>query len=226
MILPRHHGYLLVALILMFAASPALFADIAVIDFEGLSDGTFVTTQFPGVTFSNAIIATAGISLNELEFPPKSGVNVVIDFGGPISVSFATPISTFEGFFTYLEPVTIQGFDASDNLLGSSSSLFSNNLACLDGPPCSGDPGSSPNEPIQLDSAGNISSVVITGDPAGFSFALDDVTYSSGPITVTPEPKLVLLTGILFFLIVWQTAKAGRAHRETPAQGVNSRVRI
>ena len=47
----------------------------ATLDFESLSDGDAVTNQFigEGVTFSNASILTAGVSLNEFEFPPKSG---------------------------------------------------------------------------------------------------------------------------------------------------------
>jgi hypothetical protein len=42
------------------------------IDFEGFPDSTIVTTQYPGLTFSNTIILTSGISLNEFEFPPHS----------------------------------------------------------------------------------------------------------------------------------------------------------
>src|ERR1035438_2645635 len=98
----------------------------ATITFEGLPDSTIVTNQYPGLTFSNAIILTAGISLNEFEFPPHSGVNVVSDNGGPISIDFASPVQSFGGYFTYAEPLTIQAFDASDSLLASSSSLFSN----------------------------------------------------------------------------------------------------
>jgi hypothetical protein len=212
------------ALMIALLASPGLLSSPIVIDFEGLSDGTFVTTQFSNLTFSNAVVSTAGISLNELEFPPESGSNVIVDFGGPISITFASPISSFGGFFTYLVPVTIQAFDSSNHLLASSLSQFSNNLACLAGPPCPGDPGSSPDEFIHVDTAG-LSSVVITGAPAGSSFALDDVTYSLGPISPissVPEPSsLVLLTGIPLLLVFGRTRlrRARSRSGKTAARG-------
>src|ERR1051325_2589015 len=102
--------FLLMALILA-AFSPALFSGQVSIDFEGFSDSSFITTQYSGLTISNAIILTSGISLNELDFPPRSGINVASDAGGPISFDFSTPALNFQGFFTYVVPVTIQGFD-------------------------------------------------------------------------------------------------------------------
>ena len=63
--------------------------------FERLADGAHVTTQFPDLVFTNATIATAGISLNEFEFPPHSGTGVVIDDGGPISIQFLAPVVSF-----------------------------------------------------------------------------------------------------------------------------------
>jgi hypothetical protein len=162
------------------------------VDFEGFPDSTVFTTQYPGLTFSNTIILTSGISLNEFEFPPHSGENVASDNGGPIMIDFSTPIISFSGYFTYLEPLTLDGFDASDVQVASAISMFSNNLACLAGPPCSGDPGSSPNEFIQVMSAAGISSVMITGDPLGGSFTMDDMTYSSSNSQV-PEPDCLSL---------------------------------
>ena len=58
------------------------------LDFEGLPDSTILTTQYPGITFTNAIILTAGISLNEFEFPPHSGMNVVSDIEELITIKF------------------------------------------------------------------------------------------------------------------------------------------
>ena len=77
----------------------------------------------------NAIILTAGISLNEFEFPPHSGVNVVSDNNGPMTIDFATPIVSFSGYFTYAEPLTLQGFDSADVQVASTASLLSNNEA-------------------------------------------------------------------------------------------------
>ncbi|MGA2599812.1 MAG: PEP-CTERM sorting domain-containing protein [Bryobacteraceae bacterium] len=169
------------------AAVADVAADTVVIDFEGLPDSTVLTSQYPGVTFTNGIVLTAGISLNEFEFPPNSGVNVASDNGGSMSIAFASPVTSFAGYFTYLEPVTVTAFDAANDQVASAASLFSDNLACLAGPPCSGDPGSSPNEFVQVAFAGGISNLTITGDPAGGSFTLDDATYTTFATTV-PEP--------------------------------------
>src|SRR5947207_2203983 len=83
-------------------------ASAATIDFEGFPDSTILTTQYPGLTFSNAMILTAGISLNEFELPPHSGVNVVSDNAGPMTLDFASPITSFSGYFTYLVPLTLR----------------------------------------------------------------------------------------------------------------------
>lgn len=80
-------------LALLTFAAPAILANT--IDFEGLPDSTNVTNQYSGVIFSNAIILTTGISLNEFEFPPHSGTNVASDNGGPLSITFASPVSNF-----------------------------------------------------------------------------------------------------------------------------------
>ena len=61
-------------------------AGAAVIDFEILASLESVTSQFAGLTFSNSTTLTAGISLNEFDFPPHSGDNVVSDDGGPITI--------------------------------------------------------------------------------------------------------------------------------------------
>jgi hypothetical protein len=158
------------------------------IDFEGLPDSTILTTQYPGLTFSNTIILTSGISLNEFEFPPNSGVNVASDNNGPITIDFGTPITDFSGYFTYVEPLTLDGFDASDTEVTTAASAFASNDALF------GDPGSSPNEFIDLSFTGGMSSVTITGDPLGGSFTMDDVSYITAG-TAVPEP------GSLFLLI-------------------------
>ena len=165
----------------------------ATITFEGLPDSTILTNQYAGVTFSNAIILSAGISLNEFELPPHSGTNVASDNNGPMSIVFSSPISSFSGYFTYYEPLTLQAFNASNAQVASATSLFSINVGCDPGPLCLGDPGSSPNELIQVSFAGGISSITITGDPAGGSFAVDDVTYTSVATAVPEPPYLILL---------------------------------
>jgi hypothetical protein len=55
------------------------------LNFEGFPDSTILTTQYACVTFSNAIMLAAGISLNEFEFAPRSAADIISDkptFGG------------------------------------------------------------------------------------------------------------------------------------------------
>jgi hypothetical protein len=182
-------------LLLTVAAASSAKANAVTLNFEGFADSTILTTQYPGLTFTNAIILTSGISLNEFEFPPRSGVDVVSDNDGPITIDFSMPTTSFSGYFTYVEPLTLNAFNASDTQVATATSLFSNNLACLAGPPCPGDPGSSPNEFIELGFAGGISSVTITGDPLGGSFTMDDITYTTATTSV-PEPANTVVLAI------------------------------
>ena len=166
----------------------------AVLDFEQFQDGDALTTQLPGLTFSNAVIATAGQSLNELEAPPHSGVNVAEDNGGPISIGFASLTGGFGGYFNYSASLTMSAFDAQGNLVSLDTSGFSNNLVT------SGDPGSSANEFLQVGFPNGISSVTIKGDPAGGSFTLDDATitpFSAPPFVPEPSPGLLLAAGLV-----------------------------
>jgi len=160
-----------------------------VLDFEGQQDSTVLTNQYPGFSFVNAIILKSGISLNEFEFPPHSGANVVSDNGGPMTITFNPAVQSFSGYFTYSEPLTVAAFDSAHSLVATATSHFSNNEAL------SGDQGSSPNEVLSVSSNGGISSITITGDPGGSSFALDDVTVNTGSSpNPTPLPPTVLLT--------------------------------
>jgi len=158
------------------------------IDFDALADLDAVTNQFPDILFSNATILTAGISLNEFEFPPKSGSNVVFDDGGPMTLSFLTPVLGVSGFFTYLSPLTLSAFDSGGNLLASLSSAFANNMAL------SGDGGSSPNELLGFSGLGPIGSLTIAGDASGGSFVADNITFTPAT-TAVPEPGTVMLVG-------------------------------
>ena len=179
-------GPLPFAVCLLAYAQAQAFADPIAINFEGLPDSTVLTNQYTGLTFSNATIITAGISLNEFEFPPHSGSNVVFDDGGPMSIIFGSPILSFSGYFTYVEPLTLAALDASSSQVASAVSAFSSNDALF------GDPSSNPNEFIQVTFAGGFSTITITGDPAGGSFTVDDLTYTPASAAV-PEPVTVVL---------------------------------
>ena len=158
------------------------------IDFESLADSDAVTSQYAALSFSNATALTAGITLNEFEFPPRSGANVVLDDGGAISITFASLAQSFGAYFTYGSAVTLRAFDGAANLLTSVTSDFSSNSAI------SGDAGSAPNEFLNIAIDG-IKRIVIEGDRDGGSFVMDDVIYeqaNNGGGTA-PEPGTTLL---------------------------------
>lgn len=162
-----------------------------VLTFEAFGDSEVLTNQIPGLTFIGAQVASAGLSLNEFELPPRSGANVAVDLGGSFRIDFASPVPSFSAYFTYFLPLTLQAHDASNNLLSSVSTAFTSNAAI------SGDPGSQPNELLKVQAA-NIAYVTITGgDPAGNSFAFDDAS-------AVPEPAAVslLLVGSALLRIV------------------------
>jgi hypothetical protein len=185
---------------------PAAFADIMTINFEGLADGTSITTQYAGLEFSRATVLSAGVSLNEFEFPPNSGINVAFDDGGPMSIKFATPIINFSAFFTYAEPLTLTGFDAFNNVVGTTFSQFGSNAAL------SGDAGSGPNEMLSLDFAGGISAVTIEGDPGGGSFVVDDITVTTPTVSDVPEVSSVALLATVALLIGLRKGLGRRPH--------------
>lgn len=150
-----------------------------VINFETFADSTLLTNQLPGLTFSNATVLTAGISLNEFEAPPRSGVNVLTD-EGPLSILFSSLAARFSGYFTHPGTLTLTAYDGADNVVASAGSAYANNLAL------SGDPGSAPNEHIQVQYSGGFSRLIISGGGGGGTFVLDDVE-----ITYVPEPGTI-----------------------------------
>jgi hypothetical protein len=170
-----------------------LSSGAATVNFEQFSDGQFVTSQIGGLTLSNAVILEAGNSLNEFDFPPRSGIKVLSDAGGVLSALFDSDISLFSAYFTYATALTLRGYRADGTLVATAASLFGTNGAL------SGDAGSSPNELLTLDFAGGIRRVEVLGFVGGGSFAMDDLTYL--PATTTghvPEPATVLLAAAAF----------------------------
>lgn len=160
------------------------------VDFEGLPDLTAVDSTYATLSFVNATILTAGVSLNEFEFPPRSGSAVAFDDGGSIVIDFDGTIDSIKGFVTYLQPLTITAFDAFLTPVLVAQTQFASNLAL------SGDPGSSPNEAFELSWSGGIARLSILGDPLGSSFVLDDLAFDARQ--TIPEPSTVFL--VLFAL--------------------------
>lgn len=160
------------------------------LDFESFSDSTLLTTQYSslGLTFSNAIALSSGISLNEFDFPPHSGSNVVSDNGGPINLAFAFPASFVGAFFTYLEPLKIDAFNSNGQLIASATSTFSANDV---------NSGNPPNEFLSVAAPG-IADVTFTADLGGSSFTMDDLSLT------IPEPSAFWLlgTGIAAFTML------------------------
>lgn len=176
---------LMLSLVLVLILPMLAFSAPIVLNFDSFSDGDVLSNQILGLTFTNAMILSAGFSLNEVDFPPYSGANVLIDLGGPMRIDFSTLVLSFSGFFTYTGPITLQGFDSANNLVASVSSAFSNNTVGF---------GGVPNELVGLNFAGGIQTVLITGDSAGFSFTLDDATYDE--VSQVPEPGSLLLVSL------------------------------
>ena len=58
----------LAGVLLLLCSAARLSAGAITLEFEGFPDSTVLTTQYPGVTFTNAIILTAGISLTSSSF--------------------------------------------------------------------------------------------------------------------------------------------------------------
>jgi Regulator of chromosome condensation (RCC1) repeat len=194
---------------LLFCSLSAL-ALPTMIDFESFSDSESLTNQIAELTFSNATVLSAGISLNELDFPPHSVSNVIVDDGSPLSILFDAPARLVEGFFTYTANVTMRAFDVGNNLLASVTSLFESNLADI------GDLGSSPNELLSITSLSGISRIEIQGDPAGLSFVLDDLSYLpaiTDPDPTVPEPGTLALLLIAVLALMKYARPATKVNR-------------
>ena len=172
------------------------------INFEAFSDLDFVNTQIPGLTFTHAVVLTSGKSVNEQEIPPRSGTHLIMDFVGPMTVSFVAPVISFGAYFTYLTPVQLFAFDDKSNLVDSVASSYFNNQAL------SGDAGSSPNEFLSLNFAGGISSVSILGNPDGFSFALDDLTFDPRVDAPISAPGTIDLLVLSLLTMIWSMGRS------------------
>jgi hypothetical protein len=167
--------------IFVIAVLNGLPAQATLLTFEELEDLQPVNHFYPGVVFTNAVAHAAGLSLNEAEVPPASGITAALNDGGSVTIMWESPVTSFQGLFTYNAPLLLTFFRGNIEA-GTAVSAFANNLAL------SGDPGSSPNDPISFASPATFNSVRI--DSAG-AFAIDNVSFEAAAQLV-PEPGLAL----------------------------------
>lgn len=172
----------LIAAILLAAVAQPVAAAAVVLDFEELVEGDEISTQYTGVTFSNALVLTAGSLLNEIEFPPASGVNVVTAFAPDVvELVFTTPVTSFRAALTYNGRVTLDALDGNGDLVATQDTAFDDNLAT--GP-------NQPNEVLQV-SGGAITRIRLSSSG---EFVFDDVTFEPGQ--AVPEPTTALLLAV------------------------------
>lgn len=185
----------------LLAAQAALGTPITY-NFDGFADGTALTGQYAGLQFSHGTVLQAGIGLNEVSFPPRSGDGVLFDDGGPIVITFAAGAAAVSGYFTYVDGLTLMAYDSTDRLIASATAAYLSNVA--DG---SGAPGSLPNELLSVTATGDlIARIVISSSAAGGSLVLDDLTVDTAAVAVPlPGTLPLVLTGLL--ALAWRSRR-------------------
>ena len=151
-------------------------AQAPVLDFESLPEGQAAGTLISGVTFTNATVLQSAASLNEAEYPPRSGNKVVCDIGGPIKMTFSVPLKSFTAYVTHAQAVTLKMIAGNGGVITSTTVTGDNRQGS----------GKSPNEAIQLTSDNGFTQVELSSAPGGSSFTVDDITTS---VFVPPAPK-------------------------------------
>lgn len=152
-------------------------AQAALVNFEGFGDNFTLTNEVVGVQFNGGTVLTAGIGLNELDFPPHSGDNVLAGLSGGLTLSFDTPQTSFSGWFTHGNTLNFLGLDALNNVILSASTADVSNLGDFD----------------QYAFLGlNLKALIITSID-GSSFVLDDLFFGANAVPEAPGWSLAAL---------------------------------
>jgi hypothetical protein len=174
----------LLALFTILALAPQ--ASAALIDFESLAVDEFVTDQFAaeGATFGNAVTLVAGISLNEIDFPPSSGTHVIsgLDFG-PLVANLPLGASHVSLQITTGVEAAVRFYDSLFALLGES--LVAANLGGT--------------TLVSFDSASPISTVEVGDSMLGSAFFLtvdDFEAVGQAQAAQVPEPSILGLMAV------------------------------
>ena len=174
-----------IALFVMCASALAIRGRAGAINFEGLDDLTILTNQYPGVVFFNATVLKSQFSLNEGDFPPRSGENVASNLSGDMLLTFKPEVESFTAYFTYTTQIKVIALDSTATQVDTSTALFTENTAS------SGNP---PNEIFNVSSAAGITFIRI--DSAGGMFTIDDIRFTS-----IPEPASMGVTGAVLLIL-------------------------
>ena len=166
--------------------SIAAIAQTPVLDFESLPEGQAAGSQIPGVTFTNATVLQSAASLNEAEYPPKSGIKVICDVGGPMRVVFSQPIKSFTAYVTHAQAVTLKLLAGNGGVVTTSTASGDNRQGGA----------KKPNEAIQVSSEDAFTTVELSGAPGGSSFTVDDIATVA---YVAPAPTFFTDTTTLGF---------------------------
>lgn len=169
-------------LLIGLGAAPSAQAATTTLTFEGYVDGDSITTQYQGV----GVTVTGGFILDAIfsPWPANTGTNLLGSSFGLMTFTVNTAITgniqTASAYLSGLSTIGLYAYDAGGLLVGQA-------LA----------PGAPNNVLVSVTSTGNpIASVQI--HDSGSSFAIDTLSFVSGPVTVpfaSFAPMLVIDTG-------------------------------
>jgi hypothetical protein len=172
------------------------------ITFEGWSDGTVLTTQYANVNFNGAIVltaASAGGTLDDASYPPHSGTNVIYDPNAPLTLTFSSPVSFVNGYFTYADGLVMTAYGSNGQVVGTAEGAYLYNWVDPTDPTAN----PPPNELVGISlSSASISSVVISSvdNTLGYgAFVADDISFTGSiNLNPVPEPSSTILLGAAF----------------------------